>query len=355
MLQATRYILIVFGLVAMWASTSRDAMQYIFEKRDVKNKWWGADQLDHGDLASMAYLNFVQQFSVSHEAPVFKRPMYNGSNNTALYLHGDSYTRHIPDSVFAGVASYAYIDRNHKGYYHLDPKRRNVLVLEISERYLRTYFGDLQIFNFLYDSSSGTNPAASANVVLRSSVRMASLAGHIPMDRFFNKYINQNLQFNLFNYQFMMPLFGSKAAINYYLFHRASGDVVISRKKDFLFLKETVSLTDVGSSYVHINKEEIIRLINNFNAIYDYYKNEGFDEVYLSVIPNAATICQPEGYNNLIPQLQHDPALRMKVIDAYYTFKNSQEVLYLTGDTHWNNKGRQLWLDLLNEKLLNHE
>ena len=348
-----RYVFIVLGLVVLWASTSRTAMQYITDKRDIKNRWWGLDELDHGDLASLSYLQFVPKFAPDKEPEHAKRPEYSGQKNTALYLDGDSYSRRLADTCFAGVAEFHLIDRNHEARFHLDTTKRNILIIEISERYLRPYFGDLKIFNELVDTGETPKAIGYFRVKQQKHVRLASVSEDIGIDCFFNKFINQNLQCNLFNYQFIMPMFGSKAAINYYLFDRASGDVVISRDRNFLFLKETVSLTDEGSSYIPVSDEVVNHLVDNFNSIYSHYKAAGFREVYLSVIPNSATINQPEGDNNLIPRLQSHPAFTMQVIDAYATFKKSTDVLYFTGDTHWNNKGRQLWLDLVNEKLVN--
>ena len=346
----TIYILIVFGLVLLWISTSRSAMQYLSDQRDIKHRWWGMDELDHGDLASISYLNFVEKFSQPTTIPPALPAAYDGPKNTILFLDGDSYTRHMSDTLFAGVSELHYIDRNHGTRYHLDTSKRNVLLIEISERYVRPYFGDLKMFDEVYDSVS--NKSAYYIPTMRR-INEASLLSSISVDSLFNKYINQNIQFNLFNYQFMMPLFGSKAAINYYLFDRASGDVVISKDKKHLFLKETVSLTDAGSSYIALSDGDINILVNNFNSIYDHYKAAGFREVYLSIIPNSATINQPEGYNNLIPRIQNDPHLRMKVIDAFTAFKAQGGELYLTGDTHWNYKGKQLWLNLVNKQLVN--
>ncbi len=180
----------------------------------------------------------------------------------------------------------------------------------------------------------------------------ASILPQLSVDNFFNKYINQNLQCNLFNYNFIIPVFECKAALNYYIFNRASGDAMISEDRNFLFLKETVSKTDIGSSYVPVNNSDITGIVNNFNKIYAHYKEEGFSEVYLSIIPNSATIVQPEGYNNLIPLIQNDVRLKMKVIDIYSVFKKSSDLYFLPGDTHWNFKGKQLWLDVVNEQLM---
>jgi hypothetical protein len=270
----------------------------------------------------------------------------------------------MTDSFFAGLTGFHYINRTHGLKFHLDTSRNNVMVIEISERYMRAYFSSLQMLDEVVDTcgtkvSSGMIYPGSPYMAGKNSGRVffpvPSQASFVPanlIDVFFNKYINQNLQCNLFNYQVIIPLFESKAALNYTLFNRASGDVVISNDRNYLFLRETVSRTDVGSSYEPINETEIKVLVDDLNVIYDHYRSIGFREVYLSVIPNSATILQPDGYNNLIPQVQNAVGLRMRIIDAYSLFRQSTDVLYMPGDTHWNNKGRQKWLDLVNEILI---
>ena len=140
--------------------------------------------------------------------------------------------------------------------------------------------------------------------------------------------------------------------INYHLFSRASGDVVISNSGDFLFLKETVLSEGKNSSYSHISTEEKKQLIQNLNTAYDFYKKEGFTEVFLSIIPSTATMIQPENYNNLIPIIQNAPDLKMKIIDIYSHFLPNPRLYYLKGDTHWNEKGVKTWVDLVNNSVL---
>ena len=192
---------------------------------------------------------------------------------------------------------------------------------------------------------------ASARLEQGSQTHYAALFP-LSLDAFFNKNINQNLQCNLFNYNAIIPMFQYKAALNYYLFNRASGDVVISNDRNFLFLKQTVSLTEASSSYGPLTGDEVTTLVNNFNTIYDHFKTVGFSDIYLSIIPNPATIMQPEGYNQLIPLIEKNPALKMKVLDMYTEFRNTNEVLYQPGDTHWNKAGVQRWVNRVNGILL---
>ena len=350
MKKVLRDFFILFGLVTLWASTSRTAMQYVSETRDV-NKWWGTYQCLNGDLVSMSYLDVVKTFNPERHNTPMKKAICKGQKDIALYLHGDSYGRSFADTDFACLQMYQFIDRNHGLKYHLDTSKKNVLLIEISERYVRTYFGGLQILDEVYDSLAKKKSTASSQTYASMPVVYTSAIPRFHVSDLFNKFINQNLQCNLFNYNFIMPMFETKAALNYYLFNRASGDVVISNDKKFLFFKETVSRTDPGSSYAAITQDDITNLVNNLNAINDHYLENGFKKVYLSIIPNTATIMQPAGYNKLIPLLQDDPRLKIRVIDAYTALRNTTGVFYLPGDTHWNDKGRQLWLDIVNEKI----
>ncbi len=343
------YVFIVLGLAALVISTSRNAMQYISEKRDT-TAWWGAYPCLNGDLVSLSYLDAVKRFNPPPDHTPFMHAAHAPSDNIVLYLHGDSYTYHLSDSVFTGTSAFHYIDRNHGMEFSLDSSKRNILIIEVSERYIRPYFSTLRILDEVGNTSK--NKQAQTTVFANGQdISYASLIPSFDVNDLFNKYINQNLQCNLFNYNFIIPVFEYKAALNYYVFNRASGDVVISKDKNFLFLKETVSLTDAGSSYTHLNENDIKQLVSNFNTIYTHYRKQGFKEVYLSMIPNAASVVQPEGYNKLIPRIQSDTALKMKIIDAYSLFKNNPALYYLPGDTHWNSRGKQAWIDMVNEYL----
>jgi hypothetical protein len=342
--------LIISGLMVLWVSTSRQAMAYITAKRDV-NKWWGTYQCLNGDLVSMSYLDFIKKFNPGPDTNHLEHTVHAPSDNTVLYIHGDSYTWHLGDSNFAGVSSLIYINRDHGCNYHLDSTKRNILIIEISERFVWDYFSTLRMFDEVCDSVIKKKSITCSYPESQYQTNEAGMFPAFSVDDLFNKYINQNLQCNLFNYQFIMPMFESKAALNYYVFNRASGDVVISKDRNSLFLKKTVSSDETGSSYAPVSAGQVIQLIENFNLIYDHYTRGGFSEVYLSIIPNSATMEQPDGYNYFIPTIQNDPRLRMKVIDIYSVFKASPAGMYWPGDTHWYNKGKQKWLDLVNATL----
>ena len=142
--------------------------------------------------------------------------------------------------------------------------------------------------------------------------------------------------------------------MNYHLFNRASGAVVISDNGEQLFLKETVKGNVVENSYYPVPEEEIQHIVTTINEIYAHYKADGFDEVYFSFLPNPATILQPQGYNQLIPRIEHHPGLQAPLISMYQPFLKAGKRIFRPGDTHWNNEGLQIWLSAVNKVLVQH-
>lgn len=343
--KVTRDLLILAGILIMAASTSRKAMEYISQARDTK-AWWGEYQGKNGDLVNISYLDFVPRFCTIRDY-AFRKQTYTLPKHVALYLHGDSYTEKIPDTAFTGIVSYQYGRRYSKNLvYKLDSTQKNILIIQVSERYVRKFFGNLDVYNRIYEARNTASAAAFSGKAHYAGLTVDALT-----DKLFNPNINQNLQYNLFNYNFLIPVMQYKAAFNYYVFGRASGDAVISKDGQRLFIRETTTTTDFGSSYITIPQESITDIVHNLNAIYQHYREAGFAEVYVSMIPNAATIMQPEGYNGLIPRVQNDTALKMKVIDVYTPYSQTKEIYYRPGDTHWNNKGLQVWLKMVNDTI----
>ncbi len=341
---------ILFCFAVLCLSTSRTTMQFLFDIRDV-DKWYGFFQGNHGDLASMSHLDYVHKF-YDPKAYFLKRTSYKGPKNTVLFIHGDSNIWKISDSVFAGVCDYKFIGWSNPFKYKLDKAKRNVLIIEVGERLLREYYNTTEILDEFTDTSMLKKNAMIGPATWQGNKYSGSMVPWFNLDDLFNKNINQNIAGNLFSYKFMTPMFGYKAAINYYLFNRASGDVVISDDRQYLFYKQTIGPSYKGSSFSYLGPDEITHLITNFNTIYDYYKYSGFDQIYLSIVPNTVTILQPKGYNNLIPLIQHDPRLKIPVIDIYSVFKDSKKEYFQHGDTHWNIDGKQKWIDMVNDTLL---
>jgi hypothetical protein len=341
---------IVFGLALLIISNSKQLMEKIIAKRTGLNSLFG---LHHtagvGDLASMSYLDNVRRFQEKADFNFQKPADDTGSRNIDLYVYGDSYLESIPDTAFGYINSYHFGRRNYYDLlYNLDPHKKNILIIEIGERFARIEFELQDMFNH----AKKKEPASS---FLQLSNHPVIYAGFPNLSMFFNPDINRNLEFNLFGYRFWDQVKLTKASLTYHLFKRAGGDAIVSDDGSRLFLKQTMAEHDRLSSYYPFDERELHGMFVNLNAYRDHYKAEGFDEVYLSIIPNPVSILQPGAhYNNLIPQLQQTDSIRgLHIIDMYTPFKKDQNPgrLFLLGDTHWSHQGIQIWLNDVNEEL----
>lgn len=333
------WIGIVAGLAILITSSSDTLINKLHQLRQgTRNKaWWAEHNAPNGDLASMAYLDDVPAFN-SPKNYHFAPPADTSNKNIDLYIWGDSYLEDVPGFVFSNVNQY-HFGRNYFGqlHYKLDTGKRNVLIIESAERFFRPYFSYKTIYN------SVSSDSATAKLISTDQ----------PLIKATGQHINQDIEYLLFNYNFLNAPRLWKADINYYLFGRASGNVIISEDGKNLFVKET-SLSGHGySSYEMLPDNTIRWYVQTLNSIYQHYRAEGFDEVYLSIIPSPISILQPGWYNNLIPRIAADTTLHMPLINIYPAFKQHPYpyALYRSGDSHWNNNGFQLWLQTVNEIL----
>ena len=338
---------IFLGLALLMVSSSEDLMKTIIAKRSAWKGWFGIHHSNAGDLVSMSYLDKVGRFQENYEW-VFSKPVDDsGSRNIDLYIYGDSYLKDIPDSAFGHIHSYHFCRRSYEDLnYSLDPHKKNILIIEIAERFARGEFE-------LQETMRHFNKKQPETSFLLLSPHPFIYAG-FPGLEIFSHDINRNLEFNLYGYRFWDQVKFAKASLTYFLFKRAVGDVVVSDDGNRLFLKQTVAEHDRSSSYHPFDQKELQEMFVNLNATYNYYKADGFDEVYLSIIPNPVTILQPLNYNSLIPALQNPDRLKgMQVIDMYSLFSEDPDrgSLYRVGDTHWTNHGMQIWLKTVNGEL----
>jgi hypothetical protein len=338
------YVFLIYGLLALWASTSPRVMGYMSELRKG-NKWWNSYPWDNGNLVGLSYLDFVGKFNTRPYHPLPSAPVKKVPN-TVLYLIGDSYSWPMKASDFESVQEFHLISRYLGGGYSLNNAKKNILVIEVAERMFMDYFSSLHLIKDVYDSSENKTLQLIRE---QFPYLLPPIQCGLEVGDFFNNHINQNLEFNLFDYNCSIAVFQVKAALNYYLFHRASGGVAISNDGDYLFEKSSVDDRDASSCYQPVSQDMIRKKVDILNKIYYHYKAEGFCEVYLSIIPGTPAIVQPVGYNGLIPKIQNDTGLKMKLIDIYDEFKDLKEDYFSHGDTHWSKTGEKKWLGLVNK------
>lgn len=347
MLKIISWLLIILGTAIMVISTSPEIMQVISKHRLEMFGPFGERRSRGGDLMRMSFLENENKF-LDNIDPVQKKPEDTGTRkNLDLYVYGDSYLLMVPDSsFFARVNKYQFGRRDYNDLlYRLDRHQKNVLLIEVSERFIRTYLPHSQA---TYDH---VKPAT--DLVFRPPLQIDKAAFNV--NSFFNTSINQNLEYNLFNYNFLNTPRYSKAGMNHRWFNRVSGDVVLSDDGTHLFYRPTVDPQNDNSSFKKVTQNILDRIGNNIDSLHKHYKREGFDEVYFSLIPNPVTILQPEGYNQMIPALQARCAARgIPFIDVYgpYSQHPDPASLFRKGDTHWTAAGCHLWLDIINRELV---
>jgi hypothetical protein len=342
------YVIIALGLGIIYISTSKKAMQRISDCRNEHDEWWGVHHPVEGDLVGMSYLYYEKNLCGGNDYQMPNNECIQ-KEKVKLLLWGDSYTYKIKDSAFPCVLPYLFGRRHFQTLrYTIDTSIKNILLIEVTERDMLDYFSNNSIFDYL---KKYKEDRVEDIPVVPETTEDSKWSFDYWMSLMFNHNINSNIEYNLFNYNLFSAPRKIKALLNYRYFDRASGDVILSSDKKYLLLKETVSKQGWSSSYAEVSRETIINTVMMLNQVYQHYKADGFDEVYLSIIPNPASILQPKHYNGLIPAIQCNPLLQMKCIDIYTPFTKTKEEIYRHGDTHWNNNGMSMWVDEVNKAI----
>ncbi len=334
------YIYSFFCLAIFVLSLNKPFMEWWSDYRIYPLKAFSA-RSRYGDLYSACFLpNFM-------DTSLTKLKTYNTSlKNTNLYILHDSYLLgRIKTENFKNLNKLFLVDyRGDEVYVQPDTTKRNIIIIECSERTAGWRLTDTAV---IFSKLRTRKPIAlNKNLVIIENTQVANY--------FFNPFINQNLEFNLFDYELFKPIKEYKAIINYYFFNRIPKDIVVSINKNYLLLNETVDVNQATSSFRYISDEEINYDVYCVNYISQCYKNMGFDEIYFSIIPNPVSIIDAGRmpYNHKIERIETNYFLRTNYIDVYTIFTQSKKQIYRRDDSHWNNYGLQLWLDEVNNKIL---
>ncbi len=305
--------------------------------REAFERGFTPDSYRYGDLYRLANL---PQFKQRTEACPKKYAGHSADNNIALYIIGDSFTekQRIDKNDF-GVERYLRTHWSDSLEVQLDTAKRNVLILETVERHFREHF-------------------AAPVRTLKISTHMTSDAPLVTDAKAtdWEKVLQQSeeaLTSFLFSSDFFLRLKEWKASLNLVWFGRHNDQVAISPDgKNILYCWDTDS-TRITSSFKYLSDGELDTLIMGVNQAKDHYRALGFDEVYLSVIPNKTTIVAPEmgRYNHLVERAQKHPDLQVPIIDIWPLFNRHSKEVYALSDTHWTCYGQGIWLEKVNEAL----
>ncbi len=301
------------------------------------------DDYRYGDLYRLSYLpqfkekatNCVSYFEGNTE----KLPIH-------LFVIGDSFTeeKRVSEADFK-VEKYTYIHWAKHENIQLDTTKKNILILETVERTFKDHLSEnVTNFNVTNQSESDTQINHSWKHILKENIKKAIIFC-------FPKGTEGRLEHTLFNYDFFLWFRELKAMLNFKLFGRVENKVVLSADEQNIFYSEESDSTNSHSAFYPLKQIEIDSLIIHLNQAREKYLKAGFDEVYLSIIPNKVSILSPNlgTYNQLIERIQNDPRIQTPIIDTYSIFKKYPQKYYLKSDTHWTCEGRDIWLEKVNK------
>lgn len=295
----------------------------------------------YGDLYSGCFLRQYMDTANHLKLKEYKTTR----NNIDLYILHDSYlANHLKKENFIGVDTLILSDLRDKGVcFNLNKKKKNILIIECSER-----TADWR----LTDTALSYPKLYPCNSVIRKTKEINENF----IKYFFNPFINQNLEFNLFDYEFFKPVKETKAKVNFNLFNRVPPDVAVSANSKYLFLAETVDPARYESSFRNMGEIEIVKIVYLMNLTEEHYKKLGFEKVYFSIIPNPVSILDQGRmpYNHKIERIRNTTWMKCGFIDVYDMFRNTKKQIYRKDDSHWNTYGVQLWVNEVNAELLSY-
>jgi len=245
----------------------------------------------------------------------------------------------IGDSYLDGLSNHNFrcqkLDHLDWGYLpdtiqQIDTNNVNILIIETTERYARWRLR----MRYLTAFGKKYTPPIQDEIKLNAE---------------------DNLQFQLTNFDFLLVFKEIKAQLYLNLFNRFDNRIAQPNGSNRLYLNETIDKHLNSSSYAKIDNKEINEMVNGINLIVGDALYQGFDAVYFSIIPNTASIYNYNGmkYNHLIERVQNHPNLKMPFIDAFSLLLKSKNIVFHRSDSHWNSLGQQLWLDEVNKTIVN--
>ncbi len=291
----------------------------------------------YGDLYRMSNL---AQF----KAPVeqCEAPQSSPSRNIALVILGDSFTEkeRIEKNHFKGLVTYQRFFISDTTQLKLDKSRRNILIIETVERHVRERFA------LPYKNLQIIDNEAVKEIKISKTVFQIALNYEVP-------YNTERHEALLFSSDFFLIFKECKAWLNWKIFGRLDKKVLLSKDQKHLLYELDAQPSGINSCFDNVSESEIKTIVQHINITNDFYRKAGFDEVYLSIIPNKTSLVATDlgKYNHLIERIQQDSLLKMHFIDVHNAFKKSDKPLYEIGDSHWNCAGKQIWVDNVNANM----
>ena len=335
-MRLVRYLVMVVVCVLWLGGCFRPVMHQLYETQVV------VDDYRYGDLYRLSNLPQFKEPRTPCPNPAFTNATLPASAPN-LYIIGDSFTepgRLSATDLPVHQLRWQHWENPNRQLVQLDTSRRNVLVLESVERHVRDHAGiPINKLIVVADSNRTGVPEPQKPSWQAQLVEIVRSKG-----------IEERLETVLFSHDLFLFFRECKAVINQRWFNRLAPTVSLSTNQQHIFIYlDTTPDRPLNSAFAPLSDVEVDTLVAHVNEAAARYKQAGFDDVILSIVPNKATILDPGRgvYNHLIERVQQHPTLAISVVDIYTPFRAPHPPYYARGDSHWNCAGRQIWLDAL--------
>ncbi|MDQ1088822.1 hypothetical protein [Siphonobacter sp. SORGH_AS_1065] len=317
-------------------------------QRKLSEKGFIPNQYRFGDLYNTSNLTRVKEenFYENDQVPLNEKP--TKIKNTTVAILGDSFTgMGIDTSLLAGEKNYRrWLNDDSYLTVKLDTSHYNVLLFEIVQRSIIERLNPETEYIYIDRGIKTTEPEIkNVSPANDHSFSFNSLG----LDFLSAESVNQRIEFLVFNQKWALKWKEFKAELHATLFDRVVGKAVLTEDKKNMYYDFETDTTNLFSTYYPVRDTQIDSVVLTLNSIRNHYLKMGFDEVVLTIIPNKSLIFEPNRlpYNRIIERIQQHEDLQMPYIDMHRLLKGKPE-LYHKGDGHWNNKGKLIWLNQVN-------
>lgn len=338
-------VFIFFTSVLVVCSTQW-GMSWLTKIRYESNGFLGSDKYQYGDLYGIAYL---KDFKLELDMSVVSPPkLLSKQQDISIYIIGDSYfysSFDIVPNYFERVKSIQFFKWDYSPkipFSFSGHNTKRVLLIESVER---------NVFNLISQKRLASIFKQPDNMEEKWSIWSFD---ELIKQQLYHPTLEENISFAFFDLALFSKWKELKAGFNVDFFGRAPIGVQLSQTKDFLYLRETVDSLADGSSFQAISDLRIRHLVQQMKQIDRDAKELGFDEVLFSFIPNPSSVLQTElnQYNQFIPRLEKMVGDELILVNPTAQLSKNAKQNFFKSDSHWNQNGARIWLDLLNQKLL---
>jgi len=348
------FSLVIFTYVLVCASSDK-TMKWLSQQRSLQPEILRSDKYTFGDLYGFSYL---PQFRIIKDTSKVELPtnVVVSLPSKDLYVLCDSYfySSFVENPrYFSGVKN-AYFTRWTEDTLvnAITLKASNsILLIECVERNALMRLKLSEVVNRI----TIANPIKKQTLPHQNKSNLPSLfdISDDVKNLLYHPTLESNLDFALFSRGIYRIFKELKASLNLQLFHRIDNSASLSKDGSFLYLKETVDSNLISSSFYAFNQQEITDFVENLNEINQYYLQAGFKKVIISIPANPVAILQTEEKptNQFLNRLKNHPNLKVEIVDPSDSLKVKASQNYFKSDSHWNNRGAQIWLAFLNRSL----